>query len=134
MLPPSALRRLRTLLDAIGRKRRKPSLNHGDMRLKNVIVDDAGTITAIIDWEECCSQIAPYWDIALALHDLSIDAKQAFLEGYGLAPREVIAMAPSLHALNIINYAPAIARASGNKSQLEQFRLRLSGALDLHAL
>lgn len=134
MLAPLALRKLRSLLLSIGRKRNAPTLNHGDMRLKNVIVDDAGTIVAIIDWEECCSQIAPYWDVSVALHDLSIDAKQAFLEGYGLAPKDVIALAPSLHALNIINYAPAIERAAGNRAKLEQYRLRLSGALDLYAL
>jgi aminoglycoside phosphotransferase (APT) family kinase protein len=134
MLPPLALRKLRELVLAIGRKRKAPSLNHGDMRLKNVIVDDAGKIVALIDWEECCSQIAPYWDVSLALHDLSIDAKQAFLEGYGLSPKEVIAMAPSLRALNIINYAPAIERAAGDRAALDQFRVRLSGALDLYAL
>jgi len=134
MLTPAALNRLRALLVAIGRKRRAPSLNHGDMRLKNVLVDEAGTIVAIIDWEECCSQIAPYWDISLALHDLSVDAKQAFLEGYGLSSKEVMAMAPMVRALNIINYAPAIAKASSDKAKIEHYRTRLSGALDLYAL
>ena len=134
LLAPAALDRLRQLLLAIGRKRRAPSLNHGDMRLKNVLVDDAGTIVAIIDWEECCSQIAPYWDVSLALHDLSIDAKQAFLDGYGLSSKDIIAMAPMMRALNIINYAPAVARAANNKAKLEHFRTRLSGALDLYTL
>ena len=64
----------------------------------------------------------------------AIDAKQAFLEGYGLSPRQVIAMAPVLRALNVINYAPAVARAAGNREKLEQFRLRLAGALDLYTL
>jgi aminoglycoside phosphotransferase (APT) family kinase protein len=53
------------------------------MRLKNVMVDEAGKITAVIDWEFCSSNVAPYWD--LALHDLSVDAKQAFLGGYGVS-------------------------------------------------
>jgi hygromycin-B 4-O-kinase len=134
MLPPKALRRLRTLLQGIGQKRRTPTLNHGDMRLKNVLVDEAGTIVAIIDWEECCSQIAPYWDAAIALHDLSIDAKQAFVEGYGLSPREMVAMAPFVRALNVINYAPAIAEAAGDKARLDHFRCRLAGAFDLYTL
>lgn len=134
MLGPRELSKLRALLLAIGRKRRPPTLNHGDMRLKNVIVDDAGKIAAIIDWEECCSQIAPFWDVSLALHDLSIDAKQAFLEGYGLSPKEVVAIAPSLRALNLINYAPAIERAAGDRAALDGYRMRLSGALDLYAL
>lgn len=134
MLPPKSLRKLRALLQAIGDKPRRPTLNHGDMRLKNVLVNDDGVIVAIIDWEECCSQIAPYWDISLALHDLSIDAKQAFLEGYGLSPRQVLAMAPYVRALNVINYAPVIAQAAGNRQQLDQFRVRLAGALDLYSV
>jgi hygromycin-B 4-O-kinase len=134
MLPPAALRRLRELLLAIGRKRRRPSLNHGDMRLKNVIVDEAGKIVAIIDWEECCSQIAPYWDVSIALHDLSIDAKEAFLEGYGLGANQVASLAPSLRALNIINYAPVVERAAGDRALIDRLRARLSGALDLYAL
>ena len=134
MLSPAGLRKLRALVVAIGRRRRAPTLNHGDMRLKNVLVDDAGKIIAIIDWEECCSQIAPYWDVSLALHDLSIDAKQAFLEGYGLTPKEMIDIAPSVRALNIINYAPAIERAASDKGKLEHYRVRLSGALDLYTL
>jgi hygromycin-B 4-O-kinase len=134
MLPPKSLRKLRGLLRQIGDKRRRPTLNHGDMRLKNVIADERGTIVAIIDWEECCSQVAPYWDVSLALHDLSIDAKQAFLEGYGLSPKQLVAMAPFIRALNVINYTPAIAKAAADKTQLDQFRARLAGAFDLYAL
>jgi aminoglycoside phosphotransferase (APT) family kinase protein len=136
MLRPDQLRRVRNLLQAIGRKRRRPTLNHGDMRLKNVVVDDAGKILAIIDWEECCSQIAPYWDLSLALHDLSIDAKQVFLEGYGVSQKEIVAMAPTLRALNLINYVPQIERMAANRERdrLDQYRTRLSGALDLYAL
>jgi hygromycin-B 4-O-kinase len=134
MLPPQSLRKLKGLLRAIGQKRRSPTLNHGDMRLKNVIVDAAGTIVAIIDWEDCCSQVAPYWDVSIALHDLSIDAKQAFLEGYGLSPKALVGMAPLIRALNVINYAPAIAAAAGNKPLLDHYRARLAGAFDLYAL
>lgn len=134
MLPPQSLRKLGTLLREIGATRRRPTLSHGDMRLKNVLVDEAGTIVAIIDWEESCSQIAPYWDVSLALHDLSIDAKQAFVEGYGLSPKQVVAMAPFVRALNIINYAPAIDKAARDKAQLEHFRARLAGAFDLYSI
>jgi hygromycin-B 4-O-kinase len=134
MLPPQSLRKLRRLLEAIGQKRRRPTLNHGDMRLKNVIADAGGTVVAIIDWEESCSQIAPYWDVSLALHDLSIDAKQAFIEGYGLSPRQLVAITPFIRALNVINYVPAIDKAAGNKAQLDHFRARLAGAFDLYSI
>jgi hygromycin-B 4-O-kinase len=111
-----------------------PVLNHGDMRLKNVMVDEAGKITAVIDWEFCSSNVAPYWD--LALHDLSVDAKQAFLGGYGGSEKEVRALAAILKALNVINYAPFVERAADEKDerQLEQYRIRFSGAPDLYSL
>jgi aminoglycoside phosphotransferase (APT) family kinase protein len=111
-------------------------LNHGDMRLKNVMVDDKGEVTAVIDWEYCCSNVAPYWDLSLALHDLSIDAKQAFVTGYGLSEAKIKEMAPTLKAFNIINYAPFVEKAAeeGDKQRLEQYRTRFSGALDLYSL
>src|SRR5262249_27539917 len=67
--------------------KKKPVLHHGDMRLKNVLVDKGGEITAIIDWEHCISSIGPYWDLSVALHDLSVDAKGEFLAGYGLSDK-----------------------------------------------
>lgn len=134
MLSPERLRRLVAVLDEAGAAAR-PTLNHGDLRLKNVLVDDAGAITAIIDWEHCTASVAPAWDLSLALHDLSIDAKHAFLEGYGLDEAAVMAQAPLIKALNVLNYVPEIERAAhaGDEAQLRRLRMRLSGALDLYS-
>ena len=114
----------------------KPALNHGDLRLKNVIVDDDGEITAILDWEDCLSTIAPQWELSIALHDLSIDEKQIFIDGYGLDHDEIEAMAPLIKAFNIINYSGAVSRAAKEDDQksLTQFKLRLSGSLDMYSL
>jgi len=113
-----------------------PVLNHCDLRLKNVLVNDEGEIKAIIDWENCSSNCAPYWDLSIALHDLSIDAKQSFLEGYELDFDEFNKKAYSLTAFNIINYIPALQRVlkSKKKNLLELYKLRLDGALDLFSL
>jgi hygromycin-B 4-O-kinase len=113
-----------------------PVLNHCDLRLKNTLVNDAGEIKAIIDWENCSSNCAPYWDFSIALHDLSIDAKQSFLEGYELDFDEFNKNAYSLTAFNIINYIPALERIlkSRKKNVLELYKLRLEGALDLFSL
>ncbi len=89
----------------------EPSLNHGDLRLKDAIVDDDGQIAAIVDWEDCLSTIAPQWELSISLHDLSIDEKHLFLEGYGLGLAQVEEMAPLIKAFNIVNYSNAIARA-----------------------
>ncbi|MCL4768150.1 MAG: phosphotransferase [Hyphomicrobiaceae bacterium] len=129
-------RQLKVLRDVVRRMSRwdaPPVLNHGDLRLKNVLVDDDGAITAIIDWEDARSCPPPCWDLALALHDLSIDAKEALVEGYGLSGEQMRELAPYLKALNVLHYASVAKRAAarGNKRQLNGLRTRLSGAFDL---
>ena len=130
------LEHLRKIFDQVKTIKPRASLSHGDLRLKNVIVDDDGEITAIIDWEESISTMAPQWELSIALHDLSIDDKQAFIEGYGIDPHELQEMSPLLKAFNVMNYAPAIERASleEDHKSLSQFKLRLSGSLDLYCV
>ena len=136
MLSKPLRRKLRTTLENAAGKTRKPALNHGDIRLKNVLVGNTGQIVAILDWETATSNLAPEWELSLALHDLSIDEKHAFIEGYGLAPRKLVDIAPVIKSLNIINYAPEVERLVKAKdtAQLEQTRIRLSGVLDLYSL
>ena len=136
VLPNRELKHLRKIIDDSRTLQIKPSLNHGDLRLKNVIVDDDGEIAAIIDWEECLSGIAPQWDLSISLHDLSIDEKHLFLEGYGLSPEEVEEMSPLIKAFNILNYRDAIEHAIQKKDEktLANIRLRLTGALDLYTV
>jgi len=135
MLSPTRIRILRDVL-AAGDGEARPCLVHGDLRLKNVLVDDDGAIAAIIDWENCTSNLAPQWELSIALHDLSIDAKEAFLDGYGLSVTEVKRIAPLMKALNILNYADAIERAAQrrDKDSLDRYRMRLGGILDLYSL
>jgi aminoglycoside phosphotransferase (APT) family kinase protein len=135
MLQPKQIKKLESILTKPPRGKEKPSLNHGDIRLKNVIVDDDGQIIAFIDWEQATSNLA-YWDLSLALHDLSIDEKQEFLQGYGLSEEEVMESAPFIKALNLLNYAPEIKHLAEAKNveRLEWQRIRLSGALDLYSL
>lgn len=113
----------------------RPKLNHGDLRLKNVLVDKRGKIGTIIDWEHSVSNTI-CWDISVGLHDLSIDEKEKFLAGYGLGDKTLRRLAPVIKALNIINYAPALENLRGrDKSKLiRHWRTRLSGYLDLYSL
>jgi hygromycin-B 4-O-kinase len=110
-------------------------LNHGDLRLKNVLVDKQGKITAIVDWEHCVSNIVE-WDFSIALHDLSIDERQQFLMGYGVTETRFTALAPLIKALNIANYAPVVVHLSTRERtlKLKQLRLRLKGYLDLYSV
>ena len=136
ILPDGAIDRLVEIVKCEQTKRLMPSLNHGDLRLKNVIVDESGDIAAIIDWEECLSTIAPQWELSIALHDLSIDEKHAFIEGYGLSSREIQAMAPLIKAFNILNYSAAVEQAVEKEDHrnLNELKLRLNGSLDLYSL
>lgn len=136
MLSAKQIKKLHTILKNAGKKAGKPSLNHGDVRLKNVIVSDEGEIKAMIDWEHCTSNLAPHWELSLALHDLSVDEKQIFLEGYGLPVKKLIEIAPVIKAINFINYAPEIERLAELKdtAQLEHYRARLGGAFDFYSL
>ena len=131
-----SVEQLKSIIEVAKRMDVRSTLSHGDLRLKNVIVDEDGEITSIIDWEQCLSTFAPAWELSIALHDLSIDEKHAFLEGYELDDSEVVRMAPIVKAFNILNYVPFVNAAleENDHSTLNRFRLRLSGALDLYSI
>ena len=136
LISPAGIEQLNSIIEAAKQMNVRPTLSHGDLRLKNIIVDEDGEITSIIDWEECLSTFAPAWELSIALHDLSIDEKHAFLEGYDVNESDVITISPLLKAFNILNYVPAIngALADNDDVKLNRFRLRLSGALDLYCI
>lgn len=136
ILPEAEINQIREIVQGEQTKRLTPSLNHSDLRLKNVIVDEGGDIAAIVDWEECISTIAPQWELSIALHDLSIDEKHAFIEGYGLSSRQVHDMAPLIKAFNLLNYSQAVeqALAKDDNKYLTELKLRLNGSLDLYSL
>jgi len=132
MIPALKIEKIRTILRNLNHLNPRSFLNHGDMRLKNVVVSSAGKISAIIDWENSVSSIAPAWDLSLALHDLSIDEKQAFIEGYGISRKKMADIAPVVKALNIVHYSTEIERLrkEDDRRTLEHYRMRLSGNLD----
>lgn len=136
ILPEAELEQLGQIVQGVQANDLKPSLNHSDLRLKNVIVDEGGDIAAIIDWEECLSTLAPQWELSIALHDLSIDEKQIFIDGYGLSSDQLEQMAPLIKAFNILNYSTVIAIAveKADHKSLTDLKLRLSGHLDLYSL
>lgn len=136
ILPEAELQELSRIVENAKPRDGNASLNHCDLRLKNVIVDEGGDIAAIIDWEECISTIAPQWELSIALHDLSIDDKHALIEGYGLSGRQVKEMAPLIKAFNILNYSKVLeqAIADQNDKNLAEIKLRLMGSLDLYSL
>lgn len=136
LLGSETLKALSHIIEGARTRRHQTSLNHSDLRLKNVIVDDGGDIVAIVDWEDCLSTIAPEWEVSIALHDLTIDEKQAFIQGYGLSNEEIEEMAPLIKAFNVLNYCRTIQAAmdAEDEKSLDAIKLRLNGSLDLYSL
>lgn len=133
---PARLKKLRKQVHLLRQRTDRPSLTHGDIRLKNVMLDEKRKIIALLDWEDCISTIPPYWELSIALHDLNIDEKQVFLEGYGLSFEAYREMAPDIKAINILNYSRAMRHAVERKEELRvaNLRARLNGAFDLYSL
>lgn len=134
MLEAAAVRELAQALEDMRGWRKPPALQHGDLRLKNVIVDaDSNRLAALLDWDTCLSAPAPYWDLSIALHDLGPDGKEALLDGYGITPTRFARMARWLRALNALNYAWALqcARTQGRRREAAWLKARLQGAFDV---
>jgi hygromycin-B 4-O-kinase len=136
MCDASAIKSLKSICRQMMNLKMPPSLNHGDMRLKNAIADEEGKIVAIIDWEEATSNIAPHWELSVALHDVGIDEKQLFIEGYGITPKRLIDIAPFVKAFNLLNYTDSINAAvvAKDKATLERMRTRFAGVFDLYSV
>lgn len=124
---------LRERIASIARWSGEPILNHGDLRLKNVLVDGDGSILGLIDRETAVSLLTPQWDLSIALHDLGVDEAQAFLSGYGMDAEAARQAAPVWRLFNCLNYAPEVERAVAGEDArvLNDLRLRFSGSLDL---
>jgi aminoglycoside phosphotransferase (APT) family kinase protein len=136
VLTDAARAEVHATLDVMRRWRRAPVLQHGDLRLKNVIVSpDDGRILALLDWDNCMSAPPPFWDLSIALHDVGPDEKEAFLDGYGMSAAQFERLAPVLRALNLLNYAWALqqARRAGERGRAAWLRARLRGAFDIAA-
>lgn len=136
MCPPDTIRALKRICGQMLKLRARPVLTHGDLRLKNVIADEEGRIRAILDWEKATSNVAPHWELGIALHDLGIDLREQFVAGYGIKPKQLTEISPFIKAFNLLNYVDEINRALAGKDKaaLERLRTRLSGTFDMYSI
>ena len=136
ILDSARWKKLRRQVEVMRRWTPRATLSHGDLRLKNVMLNENQKIVAILDWENCTSNVAPHWELSIALHDLTMDEKQSFLDGYGIELKHYMEMAPAIKALNLLNYADVVSRAvkRKDKARLLNLHARLNGALDLYSL
>jgi hygromycin-B 4-O-kinase len=136
LVPSPTLKALGRIMRDLSKQKVRPVLNHGDMRLKNVLADEAGKIVAVIDWEDATSNIAPQWELSIALHDLGIDGKQLFVEGYGITPKKLSDIAPYIRAFNLLNYRDEVQRAitSKDKPAIARLKARFAGDLEMYSI
>jgi aminoglycoside phosphotransferase (APT) family kinase protein len=82
-------------------------LNHGDISLKNTIVDRHGRVN-LLDWGSAEAGIVPHHDLIQMLKmnmlegDPDGDEIRAFLDGYGISPAELERMMPELESLLVL--------------------------------
>jgi len=98
---------IRTLFEELKGQSFDFGLNHGDLSLKNVIVDKTGKIT-LVDWGSAEASIVPHHDLIQMLkmnmleNDPDDSDMQAFVEGYGILPSEFAQMLPTLETLLLL--------------------------------
>lgn len=140
MLTEDGMAKLRAAVKEVVAWDMKPRLCHGDLRLKNVLVDEKGKVSGILDWEFCTSNIAPYWDLCLSLDEFNLDERALFLEGYGMSHTEYRKIANSVKALNVLHFSEFVDVAFEEKNELKRkeiadaMRTRLRGAFDMYSL
>jgi hypothetical protein len=65
-----------------------------------------------------------------------MDAQWKYLEGYGMTSQKLSEISPAIKLFNLLNYAPSIERIvkEKDKNQLEHYRARMQGMLDLFSI
>lgn len=82
-------------------------LNHGDLSLKNVIVDESAKVN-LVDWGSAEASIVPHHDLIQMLkmnmleNDPDDAAIQSFLNGYGISQFEFEELRPTLESLLLL--------------------------------
>ena len=71
-----------------------------------------------------------------SFHDLGIDGKQQFVDGYGITPKKLADIAPYLRAFNLLNYRDEVQRATTSKDKpaIARLKARFAGILDIYSI
>lgn len=73
--------------DELGPPTDRPTLVHGDLHVRHVLVDASGAVTGVIDWGDLCLA-DPAVDLALAYAAFLDAPRRAFFSAYGPVARE----------------------------------------------
>ncbi|HYH83930.1 MAG TPA: aminoglycoside phosphotransferase family protein [Pyrinomonadaceae bacterium] len=102
-------------------------LNHGDISLRNTIVDGRGVVS-LLDWGSAEASIVPHHDLIQLLkmnmleNDPDLAALGAFLDGYGISQTEFGRMLPELESLLLLRAFDKLRWAiDWNVGELDEF-------------
>lgn len=101
-------------------------LNHGDLSLKNVIVDESGKVT-LLDWGSAEASIVPHHDLIQILkmnmleNDPDEAAIQSFLDGYGISQTKFEEMRPTLKSLLLLRAFDKLRWALDSSIELKNY-------------
>jgi putative hydrolase of the HAD superfamily len=89
----------------------EPKLIHGNLDLKNIIVDDEGKIRGIIDWDEAIYAKSPEFELVTTLAWIQAESEEKynsyrreFLRGYGINGDELLLMKEKIRSVQFLKY------------------------------
>ncbi|SEO03621.1 phosphotransferase [Paenibacillus sp. OV219] len=109
--------RVRSLFEKMKKERFRFGLNHGDISLKNTIVNDAGQVH-LLDWGNAAVSVVPHGTVIQLMHYQILglaeaptkEEFQAFIDGYGLSANDLSGMRQVLLLKAVDNLRWAINR------------------------
>jgi aminoglycoside phosphotransferase (APT) family kinase protein len=96
------LKKLKTITQRIMSLDFEPYLCHSDLLPKNVIVNKAGALLSIIDWEGSRSGNGKLWDLAVTLPNITDEESHLFLKGYGMNSDEFKEIQPLVYGFYVL--------------------------------
>ena len=113
-------------------------LNHGDISLKNTIIDVRGVVS-LLDWGSAEASLVPHHDLIqilkMNMSEGDPDGEQilAFLDGYGISPAEYERMMPELESLLVLRAFDKLRWAiDWNAEELDGFVRHAREAVNRH--
>jgi len=104
VMTPAQVQEIGRLFRELRDKPFRFALNHGDLALRNTLINRSGTIT-LLDWGCAEAHVVPHFDlIEIRRSSLAPNTSgfAAFLDGYGLSLSEYRMMLPDLDSLALL--------------------------------
>lgn len=106
----------------------EPKIQHGNVDVKNVIVDPSGSIQAFIDWDDAVFACPPAYELAQTLPWMdNNDHIHAFLNGYGISASQLTNMETHIELIHLLTLFDYLLSAIGyhDERMIDDMRRRI---------